>query len=86
MNYRLTIGGDPLAHDKNGDCESDTTSHLAFICSGDSNNIEEYNCREDGNSSQTDYCCILSQSFPESNTYISMASMDKLSWGVCQTH
>ena len=61
MNYRLTIGGDPLACDKNGDRESDTTSCLAFIHGGDTNDIEEYNCKENGNSSQTDYCCILSQ-------------------------
>ena len=54
MNYRLTIGGDPLACDKNGDRESDTTSCLAFILSGDTNDIEEYNCKEGGNSSQTD--------------------------------
>ena len=73
--------GDPLAHDRNWGCESDTTSRLAFICGGDAKDTEESNCKEDGDCwnhhnkvTTVVFSADCIRSFPESNTYIYMVS------------
>lgn len=79
-NYR----GKTLWHecDKNGDRESDTTSRLAFIRGGDTDDEEDYG-EDDGDCWNHHHKlatvvlsvdCIRTCPFPASNTYISIAS------------